>query len=40
MSMDNMDKAQISLRGAAIPIAVNLALFFGILTAIFGPPSA
>jgi hypothetical protein len=40
MSIDNMEKAQISLRGAGIPIAVNLALFVGILTAIFGPPSA
>lgn len=40
MSMENMDNAEISLRGAAVPIAVNLALFLGILTAIFGPHSA
>ena len=40
MSMDNMEKAEISLRGAAVPIAVNLALFLGILTAILGPHSA
>jgi len=36
-SMDNMENSQMSLRGAAIPIALNLALFVAVLAAILGP---
>jgi len=38
-SMDNMENSQLSLRGAAIPIALNLALFVAVLAAILGPRS-
>jgi len=38
-SIDNMAHGRLSLRGAAIPIALNLALFVAVLAAILGPRS-